>query len=811
MKFLKQDVFYAARQLRKSPGFTIAVLLTLGVGIGANLTVFLILYGVLLRPLPFPHPQELVRINRFYRDGTVVPAYSGTKALFLRRASNTLESAAIYSYLPNRVNLIQSNEVVPLEALQVTSDFFHVFQMEPRIGRGFRPEDMTPNVPGVAVLSDAAWRLYFAADPNILGRSIILGNQTKTVIGIANPHFGLDTRVDIWTALQIVESPEDKTNNYNFVGRLKGGVTRNAAQEDLKRALLQMSNTYPDLWNRNESVRIVDLHDSLVGQMRPALEVLTGAVALVLATVCANIISLLLTRSVARRREMALRVALGASGWRILRQLLVENVLVCFLGGILGALLADFATPILLHLSPIAVPHFAKLQISGTTLLYATALVLGCTLLFSLVPAVESGRTQLTQSLRVNSTQIAGGRSLPQSLLIVAEVAMSVILLVGAGLMLTSFRNLKSISPGFDVKNLLTFKTSFTSEQTATSAVLSRRLDELVMRLEAQPGVGTAAALNSLPTQPLPNAPFEILGRPTDRLDASGVENYIPVTNDYFKALHIPVLAGRSFGLSDAPGAEPVAIVNEQIVRTHFKRENPIGQHIRVGAAMGLDDGIRQIVGVVGDTRNSGLNAPSPGIIYFPFGQIPDSMTQGGVGERGVSWIVRTKGAQRDVAAAARRIFMDNARTPLLSVEPMENVISASVAQQRFTMLLLSCFGFISLLLGAAGLYGLMSYTVAHRTKEIGVRMAIGADRTNILSMVLREAGLLVGLGLVLGIIASLAGAQLLRRLLFDVTPHDPFTLAATCGVLLLTGVLAAWWPASRAASTDPMRALRAE
>jgi predicted permease len=814
MSFLAQDLLYAARQLRKNLGFTAAAVLTLALGIGANLTVFLILYGVILRPLPFPQPQRVVRINRFYPvlHDTVVPAYSGTKALFLHRASRTLESAAAYDYIPSHVNLLQGDQVVPLEALRATSGFFHVFQMEPRIGRGFFPADMVPNAPGVAVLSDATWRQHFAADPGILGRSITLGNKPYTVVGVANPAFRLDAKVDVWTPLQITESPKDQSNMYNFVGRLKPGVSRAQAEDDLRRTLLQLKSTYPDLWNQYELVRVLDFHDSLVGQVRPALEMLMGAVGLVLVIVAANILSLLLTRSIARRREMGLRAALGASGWRILRQLLVENALLCILGGAVGVELATFATPVLMHLSPLPLPQFASLHIGGSALLFAAGLMLACALLFSLVPAVESRRTQLNESLRVNATQIATGRNLPQKSLVVSEVAVSLVLMVAAGLLLTSFWKLVHVSPGFDAVNVLTFKTNFTEQQAATSASLGQRMDELAARLEAQPGVEAAAAANTLPTQLTPTMPFDILGRPAGTPNAGGSEDYMPVTAHFFDALRIPVLAGRSFRLSDTHGAEPVVIINQQVARTYFKGQNPIGQHIRIGAVMGpgFEDSVREIVGVVGDTKHAGLDAPAPAILYLPQAQIPDRETQES-GLLGQSWVVRTKSSQVDVTTAARRIFMDNARTPLLSVETMQNVMSASMAQQRFTMMLLGCFGLMSLLMGGAGLYGVMSYSVARRTKEIGVRMAIGAQRADILRMILREAGLLVSLGLVVGLAASLAGAQLLRSLLFGIAPRDPFTLAATCGVLLLTGLFAAWWPAHRAASTEPMQALRME
>jgi predicted permease len=815
LEVIWHDLKFAIRHLRKSPAFTIAAIMTLALGIGANLTVFLILYGVLLRPLPFPQPQQLVRINRFYPvlHDAVIPAYSGTKTLFLRRVSRTLESAAAYDYVPMHVNLVRGDEMVPLDAMRTTSDFFHVFQMKPKIGRGFIPADMVPNAPGVAVLSDAAWRQQFAADPAVVGRFITLGNQSYTVVGVANPAFHLDSKVDVWMPLRVTENPRDQSNMYNFAGRLKPGVTVSQAQDDLRSALLQMKSIYPDLWNQNESVRVLDLHDSLVGQMRPALELLMGAVGLVLVIVSANILSLLLTRSIARRRETSLRVALGATRWRILRLLLVENALLCMFGGAAAVLLASFATPALLRLSPLPLPEFASLHLGAPALLFTFGLVLGCALLFSLVPAIESSRTQLNETLRVNSIQVAGGRNLPQKSLVVAEVAVSLVLMVAAGLLLTSFWKLVHVAPGFDAHHVLTFKTSFSAEQATSSASFGERLNEIVARLEALPGVEAAAAVNTLPTQITPTMPFDILGRSAGSGDPAGSEDYLPITADYFKALRIPIMTGRSFRTSDAAGAQPVIIINEQLAQTYFKGENPIGRHIRIGAVMGpgFEDQVREIVGIVGDTKNAGLDQAAPPIMYLPQAQVPDPETRMEVSLLGVSWVLRTRAGQVDAAAAARRVFMENAHIPLLSVETMPDVMSASLAQQRFTMTLLASFGLISLLMGAIGLYGVMSYTVARRTREIGVRMALGAYRGDILRMVLGEAWLLLAAGLAVGLLSSLASAQLLRSLLFNVIPRDPWMLASMCGLLMLTGLFAAWWPARRAASTEPVDALRME
>ncbi len=814
MTFLRQDLGYAFRLLRKSVGFTAAAVLTLALGVGANLTVFLILYGVLLRPLPFSHPERLVRLQRSYPNGVLAPAYSGTKFLFLDRSSRTLEAAAAYDYLPSNVNLVQSGEAVPLKALRTSADFFHVFGMEPALGRGFTAADALPHAAGVAVLSEGLWRTRFGGDPGILGKAITLGNQQYTVVGVGSSKFRLDARVDLWTPLPLAESAGDQSNQYNIVARMKPGVTRAVAADDLKRALLEMKDVYPALWNQYEGVSVTDFHDSLVGDIRPALEILMGAVGLLLAIVAANILSLLLTRSIARRREMSLRAALGASGWRILRQLLAENAVLCLIGGVAGVLLAQVAAPGLMRLSPLELPAFSSLDIDGPALGFAALLTLACAVLFSVVPALEARRTQLNDSLRTGGTQIAPGRHLAQKSLVVGEVAVSLVLLAGSALLLASFWKLMHVAPGFETARVLTFKNSFSNQQVATSAQFGQRLEELVRRAEALPGVEAAAAASNLPTQLVADLPFDIPGRkPNPTAVATYDEKFIPVTEHYFEALRVPVMAGRGLSAADAHGSGPVVVVNEEFAKRYFKGENAVGQHLHIGAMMGpgFEDPVREIVGVVGDVKQGGLEQETPGILYLPVGQIPDKLAQMSNGLLGTSWVVRLKTPDVDVTAGLRKIFMDNGQTPLLSVEPLGEVVSASLARQRFSMILLSAFGLISLLLGMAGLYGVMSYTVARQTREIGVRMAVGAARGDISRMVLRDAGLLMALGVAAGIAVSLAAAKLLGSLVFEIAPRDPRMLAAASGLLLATGLLAAWLPAKRAADTEPMQALRAE
>ena len=810
---IQQDFRYALRHLRHSPGFTLSAVTTLALGIGANLTVFLILYGVILRPLPFPHSEQLVRVARNYGDPEDSPAYSGTKILFMGRTNRSFESMAAYDYFPHNVNLMQEQAALPLQALGVTPNFFHTFQMEPVLGHGFAPGDMQPNAAGVAVLSDGLWRTQFGADPNIVGKPLKLGNSTYTVVGVANPKFHLDAKADLWIPMHIAEDPEDHNNMYNVVARLKPGMTVKMAQDDLKRVSLQLKETYPKLWAQEEGVHVWDYHQSLVGEVTPALRILMGAVGLLLVIVSANILSLLLTRSIARRREMGVRVALGATGIRLLQQMLAENLLLCAAGAIAGALLAQFVAPILLHVSPIQLPDFAVLNVGASGVLFAAVLAVGCALLFSLVPALETRRAQLNDSLRLNPTRVAGGKIPAQRALVVGEVAMSLVLLVAAALLLTSFWKLVHTSAGFDATNVVTFKNAFTDQQTSDSGVFGQTLDRITTRLEALPGVESVAAAINLPTQVVPDLPFDIVGKSTQDGGPIGDENYVPITAHYFDALKVPVVAGRAFTNADTHGSAAVLIVNETFVKKYFKNENPIGQHVLIGRFMGPEfaDQVREIVGVVGDVKQRGLDVPAPGMMYLPASQIPDKMTQLDNRALGMSWMVRTKSSQVELAGPMRQALLEAAQAPIAGVTSMQEVMSASVAQQRFNMLLLCGFGVIALLLGATGLYGVMSYTVARQTKEIGVRMALGAARGDILRMVLREAGLLVGVGLVVGSIASIAGGKLMSSLLFGVAPRNPWALATMCGVLLVTGLFAAWWPARRAAATEPMQALRME
>lgn len=812
MHSLLQDFRYAVRQMRKTPGFTIAVVCTLALGIGANLVVFLVLYGVVLRPLPFPHPGRLVQIEASLPNGHPHAILTGTEALFFRRECKVCSSMAAYDIIPAKANLIQGNGAIPLEVQSVTAGFFHMFGLRPVVGRGFRENDVLPGAPGTVVLSDALWKHAFGANPKIIGEAVTLGGERYTVIGVANPKFSLQHRTDAWIPLPITEHPNDQNHAYLLAARLKPGVTMAQANQDLKRVVRDYRRAYPNTWGKQVGIRAAGLHASLTGDLRPELEMLMGAVLLVLMIVAANILGLQLTRAVARRRDMGVRIALGATGWRMLRQLLVENFILCSIGGAAGVAAARLLTPVLMHLSPLQLPAFASLGMGRPALMVAVALTMGCVVIFSVVPALETRRSRLSASLRLNTTRVTAGRHVAQRVLVVSQVAVSVVLLVGAAVLLTTFWKLVSASPGFEAKNVLTFKNSFTSAQVSATPLLAQKLEELKAHMEALPGVASAAGVLALPTQLTPNMAFDIAGQTSNRANAMYVD-YLPVTTNYFETLRIPLLVGRVFRASDTRSSMPVVIVNRAFAQTHFKGKNPIGQHILIGAGLppAFKDQVREVVGVVGDVKQAGMDKPVPAIAYLPVSQVPGIILRFDTGLQGESWVVRMQSAHLNELPAIRQIFMKNAHAPLLSVEPMNEVISASVASQRFSMILLCLFGLISLGMSGAGLYGVMSYNVAQRTKEIGVRMALGARREDVARSVLKDAGWLVGIGLVIGIVTSLAAGKLISSLLFGVKPQAPLALVVASAVMLVTGLFAAWWPALRAAGVEPMEALRSE
>jgi predicted permease len=807
------NIRYAFRQLRHAPGFTITAILTLALGLGANTIVFTILYGTLMRDLPFPQPNQLLRIERSYPKSGLEPVLSATKFRFIARENHAFQSVAAYDLMPGHVTLLEGGNATALPSAHISATFFRTFAMQPVRGRDFSEADDTPHAAPVAIISNSLWRTHFASDPTTVGRSVTLGTESYTIIGVASPQFALEEKTDVWVPLRQQEDAQDHTNLYNVVGRMKAGVTPALAQADMERMLTAFGREYPALKFQDEGIAAIDFRRSLIGDVRPALEILMAAVSLILLIVCANVLSLLLARTIARRREMSLRSALGASPWHILRQLLAENLVLSMIGGAAALAIAYFCAPLLLRLSPLRLPEFALLQIDLPVVLFVAAGVLTCAAIFSIVPTLEMRNIRLNEALRSNPNQSIGTRNLPQRFLVIGEVAVSLVLLIGAGLLLGSFWRLIHVKPGFNVGNTLTFQTTFDARDASTSERLAQKEDALLADIKARQGVVSAATSFGLPTRLNPDLPFEIIGRPAKPNGADGDAKFRPVSAEYFSTLKIPVIMGRAFDARDTHSAQATIIINRELAHEFFANRSPLGEHILIGRVMGpsFTDVPREIVGVVGDTKEDGLDQDSPAMLYLPSTQNLDRLTAMGNELMGTSWIVRTQGPPSDVAEPIRQLFLRDAHMPLLKMATMQSVMDESLARQRFNMILLCIFGGLALLLGAAGLYGVMSYMVAQQTRSIGLRMVVGARRSDVLRMVLRQAAVLVGVGMVLGLAVSLAVVSLLRSMLFAVAPRDPLTVAIMCCVLALTAFIAACVPAQRAAQIEPMTALRQE
>ena len=809
-----QEIRHSIRQLLHSKSFSITAILTLAIGLGANATIFALFYSTLVRPLPFPHPNQLMLLSRLYPGAEYEDALSATKFLIIKRETKAFSSVTASDIGPGNVSLVESGGPIALAELHSGAHYFSTLAVPPALGRDFSDEDTRPNAARTAILSYAAWRNHFAANPAILGQSVKLGGENYTVIGVADPHFSLEDKIDVWLPIQAQEDATDRANLYKVIARLKPGVSLSAANTDLHRIYGDFRRTYPDLGDTDESFGGRDLHTAFVGDIKPALFILMGAVFMLLLIVCANVLCLLLARSIARKTELAIRSALGATPLRMVRMLLTENLLLCIVGGAAAVAVAFAALPMLLHISPVELPQFSQSALNTPIILFVAVTGLICSALFSLLPALQSRTSNLDEALRgASGSRSVSTRNRPQQVLVIGEVAISLLLLVGAGLLFTSFWRLIHVPPGFDTKNVLTFDMTFSKGDGSTTQRLWSQEERLLNDIESLPGVLAAGTAPSLPTQLHPDLPFEIIGRPRDAKGSGGEADINNISPHYLQALSIPILRGRGFDSRDTHSSTPVVLISNALAKKYFPTQNPIGEHILIGRIMGpvFADSPREIIGVVADTKEEALDRMPPVLVYEPVTQVPDVLTQLANEKLGISWAVHTAAPDPSLAENIRKIFERDVQLPLLHVRPMDAVVAKSVAAQRFSAVLLGLFGAIALLLGAAGLYAVMSHSVLRQTREIGVRMAIGAGRTDVLQMVLRQAGWLLIIGVGTGLVLSLVLTRLMRSMLYEVAPYDPLTIISVSVILIFTGFIAAYLPARRASRVDPMQALRAE
>ena len=809
-----QNLKFAVKMLRKSPLLSVTAVAALALGIGANTALFSVIDAVLLRPLSYPHPERIVEVLRSYRDGNSW-ATTPMKFAFWQKENQSFEAMAAHSFLPLGLNLVGRGEAQRLAGLAVTADYFRVLGVQPVLGRMYTAAEDKPGAGKYAVLSYPLWQRLFAGKATAIGGTLAISNDSYQVIGVMPRDFDTPQHADVWVPMQLVIDPTDRSNDYPVIARLKPGVTLPMAQADMRVVAERFRKAYgSNLINKGETIAVWKFRDFLVDGARQPLWILLAAVGFVLLIACANVANLLLARSTAREREMAVRVAVGASSRQIIGQLLTESMLLALAGAATGAMLAGLCLPLLLRLTPQAIPQLAGATIDWKVLLFALAAAVGTGLLFGLFPAIQSARLGIANPLRESATRTttnAASQRVRQGL-VVAEMAITLLLLIGASLLIKTLGNLQDVRPGFDSRNVLTMRMSLTPRY-GSPRQLGELHKRLAARLETIPGVASVASANMLPMTAWSDLPFEIVGRPVT-MENMPDERYRFISQNYFATLRIPVLEGREFTDRDTADSEPVLVINQALARQYFPRQNPIGQQILVGRIVGplFADKVRTIVGVVGDTHDVGLERPAPPELFEPTAQIPPALLAGQVSLVPVSWMVRTTRNPMAMAEQIRREALTVAGDlPMGEAKSLSDVLSGSLARQRFVVTLLTVFAGLALLLGSVGLYGVISYSVAQRTRELGIRSALGAQRTDLLRLVVSEGMRLTALGLAVGVAAAFGLTRFLQSLLFGISPFDPLVLGAVTLLLGSVGLLACFVPAYRAARVDPLVALHQE
>ena len=793
------DARYAVRQLVKTPGFTLIAVLTLAFGIGASTAIFSVVNTVMLKPLPYPDADRLVRVFE------VVPQYGRfavAPASFLDWRQQNTVFERIAAYAPGTETFVGTDgpERIPLAA--VSWDTFELLGVAPAIGRSFREDEDLPKENAVIVISHGMWQRRFGSDPGVLGRTISLSGAPVTVIGVMPPDFYFPNReIEFWRPIAFNPATATRGGHYiAVIARLKPGVSIEQAGAEMSTIAERLALQYPEN-SADETAETIALQELIIGPVRPLLFTLLAAVGVVVLIACANVANLLLVRASVREKEIAIRSALGAGRRRIVMQMLVESLVLAVVGGALGVLLAYLAIEPIRTLGVDSIPRVSELALDRTVLLFTLLVSLATGVVFGLAPAWQAARGGVSTVLKEGgrSSTGSGGRWMRNTLL-VTEVALSLVLLVGASLLIRSFARLTSVDPGFVAERVLAFRVALPPTSYPEDHNRIAFYDRLIERLRTMPGVEAAGMVQQLPLRGGYVLSFEIQGRaparPGDELSA----NHRAVSPDYFTAMGIPLLRGRSITERDAQGAPMVAVVDQAFVQRHFPDEDPIGRGIDIGNGT---DGFYEIVGVVGDVRHGGLDATAAPTMYVPHDQdVFSSMWM----------IVKTAGEPSALANAARQAVREvDSGLPAFSMTPLTDVIGESVAERRFAMLLLGIFALVALFLAAVGLYGVVAYTVSQRTQEIGLRMAIGAEPGDVLRMVIGGGMKLASIGVAIGIAGALALASLIASMLYGVTAFDPASYAVTAGVLLAVAALACWIPARRAMRVDPLVALRQE
>ena len=814
---LWNDVKHALHLFIKSPGFTIAAVSALALGIGANTAIFTVVNAVLLKPLGYPDADRMVQMMLTSPQGSGAGA-SIPKFQEWQRQTSVFKDVAAYDFAGPGFNITGDRPEL-IHGIHVSEAYFRVFGAPVMLGRTFTQQEDSPNGGHVVVLSYGLWQRRFGGNPNVIGQALSLGGEPYTIVGVLGRDFTTDPEADIWIPFQF--EPNSTNQGHFFLGAamLKPGVTVAQANAQMKLAYAEFRRRFPAA-DPKGGFAVQPLRDSIVRNVRTSLLVILGAVGLVLLIACANVANLLLVRATGRKREFAIRAALGASRARVIRQLLTESVLLAVAGGALGLGLGFLGVRWLLAISPAGLPRIgedgAAVGVDWRVLGFTLAVSCATGILFGLFPAFSVSRTDLNSTLKESSNRAGTGfrQGVTRSLLLITEVALAMVLLVGAALLIRTFVALRAVNAGFDPNNVLTMEMSMNGDRFSKTAAIAQLSRDGRQRLNAIPGVETSAFTCCLPVDGQFGLPFAIAGRPVDPAKGQPGAGWMQASPDFYKTFKIPVIRGREFTEADTGSSPGVVIINEALQKQYFPNENPIGQQIFIGEGMGppFEEPARAIVGVVGNTHDAGLDQDTPPLMIVPDSQVLDAMTALNAKIVPLRWAVRTHGDPMQLSAAiAEQLRQASGGFPVARIRTMDEIVSRTTSRQTFNMMLLTIFGAIALVLAAIGIYGLMAYSVQQRTQEIGIRMALGADRAAIRKLVVWHGMRLTLVGMVIGIGASFGLTRLFASFLFGVKTWDPTAFVAVPVVLSAVALLAVWLPAARAARVEPMRALRIE
>jgi predicted permease len=805
MDTLRQDLLYAVRRLRRAPGFTLVAVATIALGIGANSAIFSVVRAVLLKPLPFPESERLVRVAQTWKGQPSV--YSPANFLDVTAQTRTLEGMAAW----DGSGFVLGGQGAPerVEGAEVSAGFFDVLRVHAAPGRTFAAGENEPGRTRVVVLGHGLWTRRYGADPGVVGRTLQIDREPHLVVGIAPAGFAYPEGAEVWRPLEYDAQFRNNSRGawyLDVVGRLKPGVGVGTADREVATIAARLAAQYPDQ-NEGVGATVIPLQEATVGEVRPALLMLLGAVGLVLLIACVNVANLLLARVAAREGELAVRTAIGAARGRLLRQLLTESVVLALIGGATGLLLAWLSLDVLLGLQPEGVPRLAEVQLDRAVVAFALALSVATGLVFGVFPAVHSTRRMTAQALREGGRGLLGRRGGGlRSGLVVGPMALAMVLLAGAGLLLRSFVQLRRVDPGFASAHALTFRVSLPDSAYESEPARTAFFGELLERLSGLPAVRSVGGVSGLPLGGTRfNLSFEVAGRPPLPPAQQPSMEIRVVTDGYFKTMGIPVVRGRGLEPGDRDGARPVVVLSETAVRRFFPDEDPIGKRITIG--WGRPDGKPkaggEVVGVVGDVKERGLaTAPVPEL-YVPHAQLPTQM---------LDVVVRTTADPSSLVGSMRTLVRGlDPELAVARVRTLDEVVARSISEPRFYTLLLGAFAGAALLLAALGIFGVMSYAVVERSREIGIRLALGASPVDVLGAVLRKALLLTAAGVAAGLAGALAVSRALSHLLFDLSATDPATLLGMAAVLAAVALLASYLPARQATRVDPLIALRSE